>query len=71
MKNFTAVETLGYIIELFISYLESFAEETDPAKEQFISGERIAYIECLEIIQKWEFARKYGLDFNIEERFRV
>ncbi|MDE7296666.1 MAG: hypothetical protein K2N84_05310 [Clostridia bacterium] len=71
MKRYTAVETLNYIIELFVSYLENLAEERDPDKAQFVSGERIAYIECLEIIQCWEYARTNGLDFDIEKRFPV
>ena len=71
MKRYTAVEILNYIIELFISYLENLAEEHDPDKEQFVSGERVAYTECLEIIQCWEYARINGLDFDIEERFPV
>lgn len=71
MKKYTATETLNYIIELFVSYLENLAEEHDTDNEQFISGERLAYIECLEIIQFWECARMNGLDFDIEERFPV
>ena len=71
MKELTAVETLNYIIDLFLYYLENLEVENNPEKEQFISGERIAYIECLEIIQYWKHARSNGLDFNIEERFPV
>lgn len=71
MKPLSAVETLRYIIELFLDYLENLSGAHCPGKEQFISGERTAYVECLEIIQFWEHARKYGLDFDIEAKFPV
>ena len=71
MKKLTAVETLSYLIELFLEYLESLSEVCDLNKEQFVLGEKTAYVECLEIIQKWEHAGKSGLDFNIEAKFPV
>lgn len=71
MRRYTAVETLSYIIDLFVSYLENLAEEHDPDNEQFVAGERVAYIECLEIIQFWEYAHINGLDFDIEKRFPI
>ena len=71
MNILSADEILGYIIELLLSYLEELNKVHRPDKEQFISGERTAYVECLEIIQSWEHARKNGLDFDIEARFPV
>ena len=71
MKKPSAEETLSYMIDLFLEYLESLSSTQNPEKEQFILGERTAYVECLEIIQCWEHARKNGLDFDIEARFPV
>lgn len=71
MKKLSADETLNYIIDLFLDYLEDLNRERCPDREQFISGERYAYVECLEIIQNWEHARTNGLDFDIEAKFPV
>ena len=72
MKKFSAEETLNYLIDLFLYYLEEELSGTPcPEDEQFILGERTAYVECLEIIQYWEHARKNGLDFNIEAKFPI
>ena len=71
MKKISAEETLNYIIELFLNYMEELSAAHYPEKEQFILGERTAYVECLEIIQFWEHAHKNGLNFNIEAKFPV
>lgn len=69
MKGKTAVETLNYLIDLLVYYLEDLKNDSDG--KEFISGERTAYIECLEIVQKWKHAKFNGLDFDIEERFPI
>ncbi len=69
MKNFTAEETLTYLIELFIDYLEEIQEIDEYNKNQFVYGEKTAYIECLEIIQYWQHSKLNGLNFDIEKRF--
>ncbi len=68
--NFTAEETLIYMIDLFKFYLEDI-EPLSSKTNQFVYGEKTAYVECLEIIQYWKDADKHGLDasFNIEERY--
>lgn len=76
MKKLSATQTLNYIIGLFLDYLENLSKEPRPdeaclEREQFVSGERHAYVECLEIIQCWEHACKSGLNFNIEDKFPV
>ena len=65
--NKTAEEILKYLIEL----LEYYLWEINDLDGDFFIGEKYAYIECLEIIQKWEKASEAGLDYNIEKRFPV
>lgn len=69
MNKMSAAETLKYLIELFTYYLENLYEDNNSECKQFISGEKTAYVECLEIIQYWEHAKINGLDFDIEARF--
>ena len=64
----TAEEILIEMIELFQEYLKEI-QETGKDKEGFLYGEKTAYVECLEIIQQWSKANKYGLSYKIEERF--
>ena len=65
----TSEETLAYLLELLLFYLEELkkAKETDVNK--FFYGEKTAYIECLEIIQFWDKAKGYGLNFDIENKY--
>ncbi len=60
---------LKKMIKLLLLYLEELSEYKDNKETQFQYGERTAYTECLEIIQGWSKAKKYGLDFNIEEKY--
>lgn len=63
-----AEEILKYIISTFTDYLKELSEkETD----EFGYGEKTAYVECLEIIQRWEKAKENGLDFEIEKFFSL
>lgn len=62
----SAEEVLTYIKELFESYLE---ELNGTEKREFSYGEKTAYVECLEIVQKWERASEIGLNYDIEKRF--
>ncbi len=71
MKSFTAEETLEYLIELFLYYLEELKEVDEYNKNPFVHGEKTAYVECLEIIQKWSKSTIYGLNFDIEKRFPI
>ncbi len=65
----TAEETLAYLIDLLGRYLAELSTPTPITHREFIEGERTAYAECLEILQSWEFAEQYGLDYSVEERF--
>ncbi len=68
MEKHTASETLELIIAYLLEYLEEL-NATDKVCNDFIYGEKTAYIECLEMLQNWECAEKVGLNFDIEARF--
>lgn len=40
-------------------------------KNAFAFGEKTAYVECLEMIQSWEYAHGAGLNYDIEKRFPI
>lgn len=62
----SAEEVLKYLI----SHIELCIEELYGAVENdFIYGEKTAYVECLEIIQTWSKAKSCSLDYNIEEKY--
>ena len=69
MQKKTADEVLIFLISLLTTYLEELASSTALDKDQFFYGEKTAYTECLECLQDWEFAKVFGLDFDVEERF--
>lgn len=69
MQKKTANELLIFLISLLTSYLEELSFSSALDENQFCYGEKIAYTECLEWLQEWEFAEAYGLDFDIENRF--
>lgn len=64
-----AKETLMYMIETLLFYLEELSEVQDDENEQFAYGGKTAYTECFEMLQLWEEAKEVGLDFNIEEKY--
>ena len=63
-----AEETLIYIIGLFTYYLDELNEFE---RNDFIHGETTAYVETLEIIQMWKFAKLHGLDYEIENKYKI
>ena len=63
--------TLDYLLEDMIAELIEDIHELDDDKSDFGRGQRLAYIECLEIIKR-EVAgdeEKFGLDGNLEKKF--
>lgn len=70
MKKLSAKDALGYLIEIIHLNLEELEERSD-ADDQFVFGEKVAYVECLEILQLWELAENFGLDYEIERRFPI
>ena len=63
-----AEETLIYIIELFTYYLE---ELNELKRNDFIHGEMTAFVETLEIIQYWNKSKKHGLNYEIEDKYKI
>ena len=63
-----AEETIIYLIQLYIQYLE---ELNAVPRNDFTVGEMTAYVETLEILQRWEKATRYDLDFVIEDKYKI
>ena len=63
-----AEETIIYLIQLYTQYLE---ELNAVPRNDFTVGEMTAYVETLEILQRWEKANRYGLDFVIEDKYKI
>lgn len=65
----TAEEILVYLTRLLLFYMEELKEADNKDSELFCYGEKTAYIECLEIIRRWDKAEQCGLTFNIETEY--
>lgn len=68
MQKKNETETLDFILS---SLLLALKELSSPSleKDPFCYGEKTAYVECLEWLQRWEKAESHGLNFKIERRF--
>ncbi len=64
----TANEIIKYIIYLFTEYLE---ELNNLPRNDFIHGEMTAYVETLEIIQKYQVNISKNLNYVIEEKYKI
>ncbi len=63
----TAEKVLVYLKNLLEFNLD---ELYDCGKtNEFIYGEKTAYVECLEIVQQWECAEDIGLDYEVEKKY--
>ena len=63
-----AEETIIYLIQLYIQYLDELSLSP---RNDFTIGEMTAYVETLEILQRWEKANRHGLDFFIEDKYKI
>lgn len=63
-----AEETIIYLIQLYIQYLD---ELNLSPRNDFTIGEITAYIETLEILQRRKKATRHGLDFVIEDKYKI
>ena len=61
-------EIIVFIIKLFTSYLDELSQLKG---NEFIHGEMTAYVETLEILQKWKFADKYNLNYTITDKYNI
>ena len=71
MDKRNAVEVLKSMIGILKGYVDDLADYHDVPNQQFQYGEKVAYIECLEMIQEWELAEENGLDFDIEKKYPI
>lgn len=63
-----AEETIIYLIQLYTQYLD---ELNVAPRNDFTIGEMTAYVETLEILQRRKKATRYGLDFVIEDKYKI
>ena len=64
----TAEETIIYLIQLYTQYLDELSLST---RNDFTIGEMTAYVETLEILQRRKKATRHGLDFVIEDKYKI
>ena len=70
MGKLNAKQTLINLIRLLVEYLDEF-NAAEGLNDNFVYGEKTAYVECLEIILYWDEAEENGLNFNVEERYPI
>ena len=69
LKNLNAEQ----VLENLIATIETSLDELNDAeiKNQFIIGQLYAYIECLEAICYWKKAKKFGLNYDPELKYKI
>lgn len=65
----TAEQVLLDLITTLTQNLEEIGSQQ--RQTPFALGEVYAYTECLEIIQMWKKAKLYGLDYDLEKRYKI
>ncbi len=65
----TGEDILQHLIALLKEYLDELSQSHGTYAHGFAEGQKTAYVECLEIIQHWDKADLYGLNWDIEERY--
>lgn len=66
MKN--SEKVLCKVCDCIIQNLEELTELADYS--QFVNGQIIAFVECLEILSAWKGFVKYGVK-DVEQRFPI
>jgi len=61
-------QILLYLVELFTLYLDELSELP---RNDFIHGEMTAYVETLEIIQKYQQNLTNDLNYVIETKYKI
>lgn len=67
--SLTAEEALANLIEIIENRLNDIIDTE--FKNEFIVGEWYAYIECLEAVSCWKDAKKSGLFYDPEKRYKI
>lgn len=63
------MENLKTIVEYFMTSLDELQELSKNGSNDFVIGEKTAYVEALELLQEIYDKQSLGLDFDIEERY--
>lgn len=64
-----AEDVLERMAARILEYLEELQCSKADDDDGYKYGEKTAYTECLEMIQRWEGAKRIGLDFEIEKKY--
>ncbi len=65
-------DTLLTLIDYILPVLDELEEmDLEGKLDARGYGQKMALVECLEIVQRWKDAEKIGLDWDIEENFPV
>lgn len=67
-KIFTEEEVLKYLTEYLILSLDELTETK--TADSFVEGEITAYVDCLEILNRWKGFERYGIT-NIEKKYQI
>ena len=65
----SAEYTLSQMIPAIIDKLDHL--KRTGSDDEYSDGQRTAYVECLELIQKWEKSKFYNLNFHIETKYPI
>lgn len=68
-KKLSAKQTLKQLIQTIEAGLTELRGEN--FKNEFIVGEWYAYVECIEIITRWNKAEENGLNYDPETKFNI
>jgi len=66
--NADAENVIVYLIKLLTEYLD---ELNSYEPDDFSRGEMTAYVETLEVLQGWKGAKAHGLNFRIEDKYKI
>lgn len=64
-----AEEVLMLMADALLEYLEELKDSKAVDADGFAYGQRMAYTECLEMMQQYDDAKALGLNFNIENKY--
>lgn len=59
-----------YALSQMIHEIERAADKLGD-KDDYVLGQKTAYVEVLEILQRWDKSSLYGLDYNIEIKYPI